>query len=216
MAGFAIHVSQANHNEGVASYLLNSPYFDWSIISCFYAAIHYIEAYFYFKEAGDDKHTETCIPVDSNGKFQCSPHSWRERRVRNISRSLYINFRSLRVASETIRYLSNSSGQSGSFQNAPSYDLFDKSNSESSIKVELSAVKDELKISLLELLNDLNLELKVGVIAPLLIDKIVGKFSSKEEFMGQTPKLLRRHFSQNEITTLMEAMLDINLSFQED
>jgi hypothetical protein len=40
------HVNQAKSNEAVAEYLDGSPYPDWRATALFYAAVHYVQAYF--------------------------------------------------------------------------------------------------------------------------------------------------------------------------
>jgi hypothetical protein len=40
------HVLQAKHNESIAEYLLGTSYPDWRSTCLFYAALHYVQAYF--------------------------------------------------------------------------------------------------------------------------------------------------------------------------
>jgi hypothetical protein len=40
------HIRQAEHNEALADYLLGTPYPDWRCTVLFYAALHYVQAYF--------------------------------------------------------------------------------------------------------------------------------------------------------------------------
>jgi hypothetical protein len=40
------HIQQAKHNEALAQYLEGTPYPDWRATSLFYAALHYVQAYF--------------------------------------------------------------------------------------------------------------------------------------------------------------------------
>ncbi len=40
------HINQARFNEELAEYLDGSPYPDWRATALFYAAVHYIQAYF--------------------------------------------------------------------------------------------------------------------------------------------------------------------------
>lgn len=40
------HIQQAKHNEQLVEYLDGSVYFDWRATCVFYAALHYVQAYF--------------------------------------------------------------------------------------------------------------------------------------------------------------------------
>lgn len=105
MADFKVHLPQAKHNEEVANRLVQEyPFHDWGITAAFYAAIHYLECWLFNRK---EKHTETSIPIGSDGKLLYTPHAWRERIVQNeLSRDAFTSFRKLRDASETARYLS--------------------------------------------------------------------------------------------------------------
>ncbi len=105
MADYFIHLSQAQHNEELANKLVQElPFHDWGITSAFYAAIHYLECWLFQR---GEKHTETSIPTDEEGRLRYTPHAWRERIVRrDLSKNAFKSFRKLRDASETARYLS--------------------------------------------------------------------------------------------------------------
>lgn len=105
MADYNTHLFQAQHNEKVANKLIREPsYHDWGITAGFYAAIHYFESWLFNQE---EKHTETSIPLTPDGKLQYTPHAWRENLMqKKLSKEAFINFRKLRDASETARYLS--------------------------------------------------------------------------------------------------------------
>lgn len=109
MADYSVHLSQAQHNEQLASKLADEPPFhDWGIPAAFYSAIHYVECWlFNNRRSRLEKHTETSIFVGEEGRFELDPHAWREKLVdRNLSRRAFLSFRNLRNASETARYLS--------------------------------------------------------------------------------------------------------------
>lgn len=40
------HIQQAKHNEQLAEFLNDTPYGDWRATALFYAALHYVQAYF--------------------------------------------------------------------------------------------------------------------------------------------------------------------------
>lgn len=40
------HYQQAQHNEQLSEFLNNTPYADWRATCLFYAALHYVQAYF--------------------------------------------------------------------------------------------------------------------------------------------------------------------------
>lgn len=40
------HIQQAKHNEQLAEYLTGTAYADWRATSLFYAALHFVQAYF--------------------------------------------------------------------------------------------------------------------------------------------------------------------------
>lgn len=105
MTEYHVHLTQAQHNKSLADVLARRrPYHDWAITSAFYAAIHYFEGWLSVNTP--EQHTETSIPVDSDGNPRYSLHSWREELVRNnIDRTAFICYRTLRQASNTARYL---------------------------------------------------------------------------------------------------------------
>lgn len=110
MASEEIHLKQAKHNEDLANKLSRfPPYHDWAITSAFYASVHYFEGWLYRQHTREcDRHTETSVPISAkDGKRDCSPHTWRERVVRErFKREAYNAFRELRTSSEFSRYLS--------------------------------------------------------------------------------------------------------------
>lgn len=105
MADYTVHLSQAEHNEEIANKLVKEPpYHDWGITAAFYSAIHYLECWLFNRP---EKHTETSIPVGSDGKFLYTAHAWRERIIeKELNKDAFKSFRKLRDASETARYLS--------------------------------------------------------------------------------------------------------------
>lgn len=103
---YHIHLSQAEHNEELASKLLqDNPFHDWEIIAGFYAAVHYFEAWHVKKY----KHrTEADIPVNERGELRYSVHAWREKKIeRNFSKEYLISYRKLKNESQVARYLSS-------------------------------------------------------------------------------------------------------------
>lgn len=148
MADYAVHLSQAKHNEEVANRLIKDPpYHDWGITAAFYAAIHYLESWLFNRR---EKHTETSIPVGMDGKLQFTPHAWRERIVeRNLNRSAFKSFRKLRDASETARYLSLhriGPGRKPHWLGRPASQYFRPESAEFLVKEDLTRLRKELKI----------------------------------------------------------------------
>lgn len=149
MADYRVHISQAKHNEEVASKLVNEvPYHDWGITAAFYSAIHYFESWLYSRP---EKHTETSIPVGSDGKFQHTPHAWREKLVcKNLSKNAFKSFRRLRDASETSRYLSfYRTGQGGMPQwlDKPASEYFKPEDAKELVENDLILLREELQFS---------------------------------------------------------------------
>ena len=150
MADYTVHLSQAKHNEEVANRLIKEPpYHDWGITAAFYAAIHYLECWLFHRK---EKHTETSIPVGGDGRFQCSPHAWRERIVkRDLNRSAFKSFRKLRDASETARYLSlyrTGPGQKPRWLDRPASQYFTPQDAGILVKKDLTVLRKELKIGI--------------------------------------------------------------------
>lgn len=101
MANYPIHLRQARHNEAFAAQLAADtalPFFDWLITVCFYAAVHYAEALFYFQPG--IVHTESACPA---GEVR---HAYRARMLRQIAgHKCWHSYRKLLDASYNVRYL---------------------------------------------------------------------------------------------------------------
>lgn len=82
------HWLQAEHNEQFLSSLDldQTPFLDWAITVCFYAALHYVDAYLALLG------------------LHPSTHSEREKEVRHRLRPLYFHYRSLKRHSLDARY----------------------------------------------------------------------------------------------------------------
>jgi hypothetical protein len=88
-----IHLMQARHNEHLAADLdkmAGTPYPDWIATSEFYAALHYVEAFF-----------DTLHPPIHHRK-----HLFREKTIeeREETSSIYEDYRGLKDLSEKARY----------------------------------------------------------------------------------------------------------------
>lgn len=148
MADYNVHLSQAKHNEEVANKLVNEPpYHDWGITAGFYAAIHYLECWLFDKK---EKHTETSIPVDPDGKLLYTAHAWREQIIqKRLSKDAFKSFRKLRDASETARYLSLyriGAGRSPNWLDKPASDYFKPEDAKTLVEKDLNTFKNELGI----------------------------------------------------------------------
>lgn len=219
MAEFSVHLSQANHNEGVAKFLLDKPFFDWSITACFYSAIHFFEARLFIDSADEDqKHSETSIPVDAAGRAEFSVHRWRERMVQDkFSRKAWISFRNLRESSEIARYLSYYPKTGGiAFQSAPSFSIFTVENAKFSLEKDLPNIKEELKISLSQFIYDLEMEKTDWLRGKLVSGKVLNNFMSKEALLSETKDSLRRCLTKEDIDFLDEHIRKKGLSLRED
>ena len=149
MADYSVHLSQAKHNEELAKKLvLESPFHDWGITAAFYASIHYIECWLFTRS---EKHTETSIPVGSDGRFKYSPHSWREKIAeKNFTEKAWKSFRKLRDASETARYLSLvriAPQQKPQWLGKPAPEHFSPDSAKRLVETDLSVIRNELKIT---------------------------------------------------------------------
>lgn len=60
------HIDQAKSNEQLAEFLDGTPYLDWRASSLFYAAVHYIQAYFFPKTFGSHVDREAAIQSERN------------------------------------------------------------------------------------------------------------------------------------------------------
>jgi HEPN domain len=84
------HLAQAERNEETANFLDGAGHNDWQCTALFYAALHYVKAYFKSKKPPEyyDSHPaiETGIRLDAKIK------------------SIYNNYASIRSSSESARY----------------------------------------------------------------------------------------------------------------
>lgn len=209
MADLSIHLLQAEHNEKLAQFLLDKPFFDWAITACFYAAIHLFEARLFFDSADvSNKHSESSIPVDANGEFKYSSHSWRAKQIfDHYSQKTWKAFRSLKEASETARYLSHYvdiKSKAVAFERVPSFNIFKVENAKFALEKDLAEMKNELKISLLEFLQSLNMAAADPLRANLISDKLMRNFINREGLLNETKDSLRRCLSKEEVDFLIQ------------
>jgi len=220
MGDFAVHVSQAKHNESLAEFLLDKPYFDWSITACFYSAIHYVEARLFIEFVeSDKKHSETSIPVDDKGEWLVTPHRWRERLIQNhFSKSVWKSFRNIKEASELARYLSYFPNKQASFKDVPSFKLFEFENAQFSLDIDLENIKRDLRIELCEFLYSLEMEKTDPIRANLIINKILSNFSTKEEVLqlGKTSFKKQQYLNKEELIFLKQHLENKGLSLSSD
>lgn len=99
MANWDNHLKQAQHNERLAAQMEANPdlkHWDWLITIAFYAAVHYVEAAFFFTNIG---HTEqACQDGDM--------HAFRARNVQvHLDKDSWKSYRKLQNASYNVRYL---------------------------------------------------------------------------------------------------------------
>jgi uncharacterized protein (UPF0332 family) len=154
MAEFLVHISQAEHNESLANYLIgiDKPYHDWVITICFYSAIHYFEAWLFITNTDSNKkHSDTSMLQDYNK----SHHSWREDLIHKNRPTVWKSFRKLRTQSEIARYLNSSYSPISPEQQKPSYEYFQPENSRTLLE-SLKNIKADLKIDWAKSLQGLN------------------------------------------------------------
>lgn len=207
MAEFQVHISQAQHNESLAQYLLSLTkvqFHDWAITASFYSAIHYVEARFI--DEADVNHSETSIPIGEDKKLEYTPHGWRQRVVRDrFTKRTWKAFRKLRETSEIARYLSY--GRMGrlkgvTFERAPAVQIFQPKDAENLYNRDLQSIKEELRIELSEFLHELDMEKTDASMANLIIHTSLTHYSSKNDILQQTKSDLERFFSFEEIDFL--------------
>lgn len=221
MAELSIHILQASHNEKLAEFLLDKPFFDWAITACFYSAIHLFEARLFFDSADiANKHSESSIPVDANGEFKYSSHSWRAKQIfNNYSQKAWKAFRSLKEASETARYLSHyidMKNKTIAFEKAPSFSIFRVENAKFALEKDLSEVRSELKIDLLEFLHSLDMEATDLLRANLISGKLMRNFTHRENLLNETKDSLRKYLTKEDTGFLDEHIRKKGLSFRQD
>jgi hypothetical protein len=81
------HISQAKHNEKLVDHLAPSAFTDWQATGMFYAALHYISAYF-----------------SENRIKGFKTHRERDVAVKQHLLKIYFEYRSLKDGSENARY----------------------------------------------------------------------------------------------------------------
>jgi hypothetical protein len=133
MASLVDHLRQAQHNEALAGDLTSHgglKYRDWLITISFYAAVHYVEAFFTTLPAIG--HTESSCPA-GQGR-----HRFRQDKVReHLNKTAWDSYRKLRNASEDVRYLLSRFGKVGT---GPDY--YDSNDAERFFRRDLTAVRD--------------------------------------------------------------------------
>ena len=84
------HIQQAKHNEALEEYLRGTTYFDWRATCLFYAALHYVQAYF----------------VDQSPAQHFTKHSDRDTAIENDTHigGIWNDYRSLKDWSQKARY----------------------------------------------------------------------------------------------------------------
>lgn len=137
MADLLEHLNQANHNEQCANEILAQiPDFrDWAITSAFYSAVHLAEAV--FTSIPEIGHSEVAQDRATNEE----KHRYRSRKVREIARPAYTNYRKLQEASQNVRYLAQavSGGQKFSLAYYSQPDVIDM------VQAELPQIRSELQ-----------------------------------------------------------------------
>lgn len=124
MASQDKHKDQAEHNFNLAGSLGEDEYRDWTITICFYSALHFTNLIFisdpkigHIDQLYDKlkSSTETADQVRD-----VSIHAFRESIIGSKLPSIRTKYRQLRVMSQAVRYLENSSGMTGSEYIKPS------------------------------------------------------------------------------------------------
>jgi hypothetical protein len=182
MAEFLVHILQAEHNESLADYLIGiDPYHDWVITVSFYSAIHYFEARLFITNSdSNNKHSDTSMPKDNDGKPRYSIHVWREKLIHDkFPRKAWESFKNLKYKSEIARYLTSPYEPISPEQQKPSYEYFQPEDSRTLLK-SLKNLKVDLKTDLAKFLYGLDMDMS-QLQSSLVINKILNNLSSAQE-----------------------------------
>lgn len=209
MADFPIHIAQADHNESLAAHLLNEARHDWAITVCFYAAIHYFEARLFLSFCQQDKkHTDTSIPTDEDGIYECGPHQWRINLIAEfLSDEVYSAFRTLKESSEWARYLARSErGQSATFLLEPAFLRFECADAERAAEA-LECLKSGCKVELARFIYGLELEQHTNEInATFITNKLLKNYSTADELLQNGKQGLLDHLALGQVELLEERL----------
>lgn len=117
MASFDKHQSQAEHNLELATSLGNGDYRDWTVVSCFYSALHFTNLLFisdpnikHIDELFDSMRYSTETADDMKRQ---SIHAFREMIISSKYPEIRTQYRQLRALSEAVRYIENTSDKTG-------------------------------------------------------------------------------------------------------
>jgi hypothetical protein len=209
MAGFLVHIAQAVHNEKLAEYLLDKPYHDWAITASFYAAIHYFEACLFIRRSDNsNRHSETCIPKDGEGKLKYGYHAWRAHLISELfSQQTWKAFRRLRNAGHEARYLApfpERNASTNAFLNQPAYENFEPETAKKLVN-SLEQLKRDLKVEMAELIHELELHTELGA-DTLIVLPILLRFSSKGGFLHSGREALREALSDRQMAAVERCM----------
>ncbi len=208
-------MAQADHNREVARYLATPPRHDWAITAAFYSAVHYFEAWL-FDEA--EKHSETSIPTNSDGKLAHTAHGWREILVhRKMPKDAFISFRKLHETSETARYLSLfkvGTPAAPTWTTAPAPNYFNEAHARSLVEGDLEKFRRVVKAELRGFLQKLDLEGRSPIAGRLLRKKVLQFFRDSAELLNQSEGDLRGRFGTPEVALLKAALADSGLALR--
>ncbi|MBI2788714.1 MAG: hypothetical protein HYX59_08535 [Elusimicrobia bacterium] len=200
MAHARTHYQQALHNKRISHELIARADIgghDWAITACFYALIHYFEAILFFL---DEKHSESSIPRDANtGKQAFTTHTWRERLIEKYSSPAAAKtFSKMRNLSQTMRYLSNISGNA--FKDVPAIQVCDLASAKKAVD---DAFRDfEMSDSLRLFIDVAAIQVTSGgPIDEVLIAKILKSKVSLQQLKCGDPRA-KGKFSADEWTRL--------------
>lgn len=137
MADLLEHLNQANHNEQCANEILAQiPQFrDWAITSSFYSAVHLAEAM--FTSVQEIGHSESARDRASNEEL----HRYRSRKVLELARPAYTNYRKLHEASQNVRYLAGAIPGGQRF----SLSYYSANDVDSMVHVELPQIRSDFQ-----------------------------------------------------------------------
>lgn len=207
MAGMEVHLAQGEHNREVAFHLLEPPRHDWAITAAFYGAVHYVEAWLYDRP---ERHTETSIPLNADGEQRYSAHAWRERMIQvGLSRAGLTAFRKLRVASDIARYLllSRAAGAvPATWTAVVAANYFTPEQARRLVENELEAIRREIRVEWLSLVEGLGLQALDPVAGPLVRQKLLDRFSGLQAFRDASGGNLRAIFGPKELQVLKTAV----------
>jgi hypothetical protein len=139
MAEPITHEKQAQHNEKIATKLVNSPFIDWAVTCAFYSALHYVESKLIdHPKAGhsEKKFEELKETMQEQLKIK-SVHAYREFMVGQLFPNVRTQYSQLRYMREAVSYIEKSNKKCG-------FEFITPATAKKAIQ-DLKEIRDEVK-----------------------------------------------------------------------